>query len=162
MAVNKVILIGNVGKDPEIRTMTNGNEVASFSLATTDTWKDKQTGEKKDKTEWHRIVVFSQGLVGVIKQYVKKGSKLYLEGSLQTRKWTDNQGAEKYTTEIVLQGFGAIMQMLDSKGSGNSGSSFDDGYNKSLEASASKTTPTPDKKVEELVSDSNIDDEIPF
>lgn len=115
MSVNKVILVGNVGQDPEIRSTSDGREIASFSLATTESWKDKTTGEKKDKTEWHRIVVFSQGLVGIIKNYVKKGSKLYLEGQLQTRKWTDNAGVEKYTTEVVLQNFNSTLQLLDSK-----------------------------------------------
>ena len=115
MSVNKVILIGNVGKDPEIRTMNNGNEVALFSLATSDYWKDKNTGEKKDKTEWHRIVVYSQGLVSIVKNYVKKGSKLYLSGSIQTRKWVDSQGVDRHSTEIVLQGFTAELQILDSK-----------------------------------------------
>jgi len=112
MAVNKVILVGNVGKDPEIRSMNNGKEVASFSLATTEYWKDKNTGEKRDKTEWHNIVIFSQGLVNIVRNYVKKGSKLYIDGSLQTRKWTDKNGNERRTTEIVLQGFNSTLQIL--------------------------------------------------
>ena len=120
MSINKVILVGNVGQDPEIRSTNDGREIANFSLATSESWKDKNSGEKREKTEWHRIVVFSQGLVGVIKNYVKKGSKLYIEGSLQTRKWTDNQGIEKYTTEIVLQNYNSVMQILDSRN--NSGS----------------------------------------
>lgn len=119
MSLNKVTLIGNVGQDPEIRQTKDGKDVASFSLATSESWKDKSSGEKRDKTEWHRIVVFSQGLVGVIKNYVKKGSKLYIEGSLQTRKWTDKEGIEKYTTEIILQGFSSKLLMLDSKVSQN-------------------------------------------
>lgn len=114
MSINKVILVGNVGQDPEIRTTSDGREIANFSLATTESWKDKNSGERKDKTEWHRIVVFSQGLVGIVKNYVKKGSKLYIEGALQTRKWTDNEGVEKYTTEIVLQNYSSSLQMLDS------------------------------------------------
>jgi single-strand DNA-binding protein len=130
MSVNKVILIGNVGKEPEIRSMNNGNEVALFSLATSEYWKDKTTGEKKDKTEWHRVVVYSQGLVNIIKSYVKKGSKLYVSGSIQTRRWTDNQGVEKYATEIILQGYTAELQILDPRtNSSSSGSaSFDDSY----------------------------------
>jgi single-strand DNA-binding protein len=96
MSINKVILIGNVGTDPEIRNTNDGREIASFSLATSESWKDKNSGEKKEKTEWHRLVVFSQGLVGIVKNYVKKGSKLYIEGQLQTRKWTDKDGADKY------------------------------------------------------------------
>ena len=100
-SVNKVILLGNLGQDPDIRTMQNGKKVCTFSLATSDSWKDKETGEKKEKTEWHRVVVFNEGLIGVVESYIKKGTKLYLEGSLQTRKWTDDKGVEKYTTDIV-------------------------------------------------------------
>ena len=125
MSINKVILVGNLGKDPEIRSTQDGREIANFSLATSESWKDKNTGEKREKTEWHRVVVFSQGLVGVIRNYIKKGTKLYIEGSLQTRKWTDAQGAEKYTTEIVLQNYNSTLQIIDSKGS-NSGGGFGD------------------------------------
>lgn len=117
-SLNRVILIGNVGNDPEIRTTNDGKEIANFSLATSDSWKDKATGERKEKTEWHRVVIFNEGLVGVIKNYVQKGTKLYLEGSLQTRKWTDNSGVEKYTTEIVLQNYGSQLILLDSKSGG--------------------------------------------
>lgn len=116
-SLNKVTLIGNLGADPEFRSTADGKELATFSLATTETWKDRATGEKKEKTEWHRVVVFNEGLVSVIKNYVQKGSKLYIEGSLQTRKWTDNAGVEKYTTEIILQNFGSQLILLDSKGS---------------------------------------------
>lgn len=119
MSINKVILVGNVGQDPEIRSTQDGREIANFSLATSESWKDKNSGEKRDKTEWHRVVIFSQGLVGITKNYVKKGSKLYLEGQLQTRKWTDNQGVEKYTTEIVLQNYNSSLQLLDSRGGSN-------------------------------------------
>lgn len=111
--INKAILLGNVGNDPEIRQTKDGKEIASFTLATSESWKDK-SGERKDKTEWHRIVVFSQGLVGLVKNYVKKGSKLYLEGSIATRKWTDNNGVEKYATEIVLNQFSSTIQLLSS------------------------------------------------
>ena len=114
MSVNKVILVGNVGQDPELRATKDGKEIASFSIATTENWKDKSTGEKQSKSEWHRVVAFG-GVVNVIKNYVKKGSKLYLEGKLQTRKWTDKEGVEKYTTEIILQGFNSTLQMLDSR-----------------------------------------------
>ncbi len=114
-SLNKVTLIGNLGKDPDIRSTSDGREIASFSVATSESWKDKVTGEKKDKTEWHRIVVFTEGLVGLVKNYIKKGSKLYIEGQLQTRKWVDNNGQEKYTTEIVLQGFNSKLILLDSK-----------------------------------------------
>tara|TARA_R110000803_G_scaffold141465_2_gene207903 strand:+ start:88 stop:501 length:414 start_codon:yes stop_codon:yes gene_type:complete len=113
MSINKAILIGNLGKDPEIRTTGDGREIASFSIATSESWKDKNSGEKKEKTEWHNVVVFSAGLVNIIKNYVKKGSKLYLEGSLQTRKWTDKQGVDKYSTEIVLQNFNSTLQILN-------------------------------------------------
>ncbi len=115
MSINKVILVGNVGQDPEIRQTQDGREIANFSLATSESWKDKNTGEKKEKTEWHRVVIFSQGLVNIAKQYIKKGSKLYIEGSLQTRKWSDSSGIEKYTTEIVLQNYNATLQIIDSR-----------------------------------------------
>ncbi|WP_409433763.1 single-stranded DNA-binding protein [Litorimonas sp. RW-G-Af-16] len=129
-SVNKVILVGNVGNDPEIRTFGNGGKVANLSLATSESWRDKQSGEKKEKTEWHRVAVFGEGLVGVIERYVKKGSKLYIEGKLQTRKWQDRDGNDKYTTEIVLQGPGTNLTMLDSaggQGGGNRGGGG--GYN---------------------------------
>lgn len=156
MAINKVILVGNVGKDPEIRTMSNGNEVATFSLATTDVWKDKTTHERKEKTEWHKIVVYSSGLANIVKLYVKKGTKVYLEGSLQTRKWVGNDGLERYTTEVVLQGFNATLQLLDARNSSNSSStSSNDATDSSV----------PDEK--EMVEagefiDEKIDDTIPF
>jgi single-strand DNA-binding protein len=121
-SLNKVTLIGNLGKDPEFRSTNEGKEIATFSLATTDTWRDRASGEKKERTEWHRVVVFSEGLVNVIKNYVKKGSKIYIEGSLQTRKWVDATGVEKYTTEVVLQNFGSSLVMLDSRGA--SGENF--------------------------------------
>ena len=114
-SVNKVILLGNLGGDPDIRTMQNGKKVCSFSMATSDSWKDKETGEKKEKTEWHRVVVFNEGLIGVVESYIKKGTKLYLEGSLQTRKWTDDKGVEKYTTEIVIQGYGGRIDIVSAK-----------------------------------------------
>ena len=113
-SVNKVIIIGNCGKDPEVRTMQNGSKVANLSLATSESWKDKATGERKEKTEWHRVVVFG-ALADIVERYVKKGSKVYVSGSLQTRKWTDKDGADKYTTEIVLQGFGSELVLLDGK-----------------------------------------------
>ncbi|MDN3030079.1 MULTISPECIES: single-stranded DNA-binding protein [Rickettsieae] len=117
-SLNKAILIGNLGRDPEIRHTADGKEIASFSVATSETWKDRTTGEKKEKTEWHRVVVFSEGLVSVVKNYAKKGTRVYLEGILQTRKWVDNLGHEKYTTEIVLQNFNSQFILLDSKGVG--------------------------------------------
>jgi single-strand DNA-binding protein len=114
-SVNKVILIGNVGKDPEIRRTQDGRPIANITLATSETWRDKNSGEKKEKTEWHRVVIFSEPLCKVVEQYVKKGAKLYIEGALQTRKWTDQAGVEKYSTEVVLQGFGGQLTMLDSR-----------------------------------------------
>lgn len=149
-SVNKVILVGNLGRDPEIRSTQDGKEIANFSVATSESWKDKSTGERREKTEWHRVVVFNDGLVGVIKNYVKKGSKVYLEGSLQTRKWTDKDGQEKYSTEVVLQGFNSVLTMLDSKGSRES--SGDNSYNQDRAPAAS----APAAKAELL------DDEIPF
>lgn len=159
MSLNKVMLIGNVGKDPEIRTMNSGNEVALFSLATSEYWKDKTTGEKKDKTEWHRVVVYSQGLVNIIKNYVKKGTKLYVSGSIQTRKWVDAQGIDKHATEIILQGFTAELQILDprtSNSNSNNNNNFDEEYYSSLEDS-SKSSTNADDFIEEV-----INDDIPF
>ncbi len=150
MSINKVILVGNVGQDPEIRSTNDGREIANFSLATTESWKDKNSGEKKDKTEWHRIVVFSSGLAGIVKNYVKKGTKLYLEGSLQTRKWTDNQGVEKYTTEIVLQNYNSTLQILDSRDKNSSSESYSSSSNSSSKSRSN------DISIEEH------DDEIPF
>jgi single-strand DNA-binding protein len=116
-SVNKVILIGNLGRDPEVRTLQNGGKVANLSLATSESWRDKSSGERKEKTEWHRVVIFGN-LAEIAEKYLKKGSKVYVSGSLQTRKWTDQSGAEKYTTEVVLQGFGGELTMLDGKGGG--------------------------------------------
>jgi single-strand DNA-binding protein len=115
--VNKVIILGNVGKDPETRFLPNGGAVTNLTIATSEKWKDKQTGEDKEKTEWHRVVIFGK-LAEIAGEYVKKGSKLYIEGALQTRKWTNNEGHDQYTTEIVLQGFNGVMQMLDGKPQG--------------------------------------------
>src|SRR5689334_269869 len=112
-SVNKVILIGNVGKDPEIRRTQDGRPIANLRIATSENWRDKTTGERREKTEWHSVVVFNEGLCRVVEQYVKKGSKLYIEGALQTRKWQDQSGADRYSTEIVLQGFNSVLTMLD-------------------------------------------------
>ncbi|WP_281559758.1 single-stranded DNA-binding protein [Thalassomonas sp. RHCl1] len=118
--VNKVIILGNLGKDPEVRFMPNGGGVANLTIATSETWKDKQTGEQKEKTEWHRVVMFGK-LAEIAGEYLKKGSKVYIEGQLQTRKWQNQQGQDQYTTEIVVQGFNGTMQMLDSRGQGGGG-----------------------------------------
>ena len=164
MAVNKVILIGNVGKDPEIRTMNNGNEGALFSLATSEYWKDKNTGEKKDKTEWHRIVAYSQGLVNVIKNYVKKGTKLYVSGSIQTRSWVDTQGIDRHITEIILQGFNCELQILDPKPSNNnSNNNFEEEYYNSLgkESNSNNNSHNIDNTEGDFIEEI-IDDDIPF
>ncbi len=126
-SVNKVILVGNLGRDPEIRTMQNGNRVANLSVATSERWFDKRANERREKTEWHRVVIFDEKLIDVVEQYVHKGSKIYLEGQLQTRKWTDQSGVEKYSTEVVLQRFRGVLTMLDSKGDydGASGGDMD-------------------------------------
>ncbi len=120
-SVNKVILIGNLGKDPEVRTMQNGGKVVNLSIATSETWRDKNSGERQEKTEWHRVVIFNEKLGEVAEKYLKKGAKVYVEGSLQTRKWTDNSGAEKYSTEVVLQRFRGELTMLDGRGGGGGG-----------------------------------------
>ena len=121
-SVNKVILIGNLGADPEIRTFNNGGKVCNLRLATSETWKDKNTGERKEKTEWHTVAIFNDGLVGIAEQYLKKGSKVYIEGKLQTRKWQDQSGNDRYSTEVVIQGFGGTLVMLDGKGDGGNSS----------------------------------------
>ncbi|MFI4983760.1 MAG: single-stranded DNA-binding protein [Rickettsiales bacterium] len=154
-SLNKVTIIGNVGKDPEIRSTQDGREVASFSVATSESWKDKTSGEKKERTEWHRVVVFSQPLINLIKSYIHKGSKLYVEGALHTRKWNDQSGAEKQTTEIVLQSYSGTIMMLDSRP--NSGGSYQ-----------SASHHNDDKSPEHLPSEKaayvaeEVDDEIPF
>jgi single-strand DNA-binding protein len=149
-SVNKVILVGNLGRDPEIRSTQSGKEIANFSIATSENWKDKSTGERKEKTEWHRIVVFNEGLVSVIKNYVKKGSKVYIEGALQTRKWTDKDGKERETTEVVLQGFNGNLTMLDAKRDGGASESYGSSY---TNAPASNKQPAAAEM---------LDDEIPF
>lgn len=148
-SVNKVILVGNLGRDPEVRSTQDGREIANLTIATSESWKDRNTGERKEKTEWHRVVIFSEGLVNIAKNYLKKGSKVYLEGQLQTRKWTDQAGQEKYSTEVVLQGFGATLTMLDGRRDGSSeGSSYSAPMASGHESS---------KPASEL-----LDDEIPF
>jgi single-strand DNA-binding protein len=120
-SVNKTIILGRVGRDPEIRKTNDGRSIANFSLATSESWKDKQTGEKKEKTEWHRIVIFSDALSKVVEQYVKKGSLVYVEGQIQTRKWTDNAGVEKYSTEVILQGYNGVLTLVGGRPDGGSG-----------------------------------------
>ncbi len=125
-SVNKVILVGNLGRDPEIRSTQDGTRIANLSLATSESWRDRNSGERKERTEWHRVVVFNDKLVEVVEKYLKKGSKIYVEGALQTRKWTDQSGTEKYSTEVVLQRFRGELTMLDGRGEGGgSGGGYD-------------------------------------
>jgi len=171
-SVNKVILVGNVGKDPEIRRTQDGRPIANLSLATSETWRDKSTGERKEKTEWHRVVIFSEPLCKVVEQYVKKGSKLYIEGALQTRKWTDQSGAEKYSTEVVLQGFSGTLTMLDgaaggrgaSAGMQESGSDYgsDGGFGSGSSSSSEPRRVAKSGGASKGSFDKALDDEIPF
>ena len=153
-SINKVILVGNLGKDPEIRATQDGREICNLTLATGESWKDKSTGERKEKTEWHRVVIFSEGLVRVAKNYLRKGSKVYIEGQLQTRKWTNKEGQDQYSTEVVLQGFSSNLTMLDGKGEGEGRASGggdyqgNAGYNQAPQRAR--------------VAETELDDEIPF
>lgn len=161
-SVNKVILIGNVGADPEIRRTQDGRPIANIRLATSETWRDKATGERKEKTEWHRIVVFNEGLCRVVEQYVKKGAKLYIEGALQTRKWTDQSGQEKYSTEVVLQGFNSVLTMLDRAGGGGGGYAPNEGGDDDF--GSSRAMPSRGERRPAMASSrrDDMDDEIPF
>ena len=154
-SVNKVILLGNLGRDPEIRSLQSGNKMATFSLATSKRWKDKSTQEQKDKTSWHNVVVFGDGLVNIVEQYVKKGSKIYIEGELNTRKWQDQEGNDRYTTEVVLQGYNCNLTLLDSRSSSQQNNSLEN-QSDSIEKIENKDQPTIDKESEEL------EDDIPF
>lgn len=152
-SVNKVILVGNVGRDPEARTMGNGGKVVNLSVATSETWKDKNSGERQEKTEWHRVVIFNEKIAEVAEKYVRKGSRIYIEGALQTRKWTDKDGAEKYSTEIVLQKFRGELVLLGEKGSGKAegAGGYDDSHlDPAKPQGAAPRKPAP------------IDDDIPF
>ena len=148
-SVNKVIIIGNLGADPDIKRTQDGRPIANLSIATSDTWKDKNTGERKEKTEWHRVVVFNEGLCRVIENYVKKGSKVYIEGQLQTHKWQDNEGKDRWSTEVVLQNYNGVLTMLDSK--------VDNQVSKPSAGQAQSQ-----RSEEANHSDNIIDDEIPF
>ena len=127
-SVNKVILIGNLGADPEIRRTQDGRPIANLRVATSETWRDKTTGERREKTEWHRVVIFNEGLCKIVEQYLKKGSKVYLEGALQTRKWQDKDGQDRYSTEVVLQGFNSQLTMLDRAGGAGAGADNGDSF----------------------------------
>jgi single-strand DNA-binding protein len=160
-SVNKVILVGNLGKDPEIRRTQDGRPIANLSLATSETWRDKATGERKEKTEWHRVVIFNDGLCKIAEQYLKKGAKVYIEGALQTRKWTDQAGVEKYSTEVVLQGFNSTLTMLDGRGGGGGGSFGAEESGSDFGASGSAVA-APRRAIAASPRDSDIDDDIPF
>jgi single-strand DNA-binding protein len=171
-SVNKVILIGNLGRDPEVRSFQNGGKVCNLRIATSETWKDKNTGERREKTEWHSVAVFQEGLVRIAEQYLRKGSKVYIEGQLQTRKWQDQSGQDKYSTEVVLQGYGGTLTMLDGRDGGGGGASsggdfgggsgYDSGHDSGYSGSGSggsggaaqgESSPAPSR---------DLDDEIPF
>jgi single-strand DNA-binding protein len=151
-SVNKVTLVGNLGRDPEVRFTQDGKKIVHFSIATSDSWKDKNTGEKREKTEWHRIVIFSEGLAGIAERFLKKGSKVYIEGSLQTSKWKGNDDVEKYTTEVILQGFNSTLIMLDGRSDSGGGNS-DNGSDYGSDGSSVGDGKAPG---------SDLDDEIPF
>ena len=157
-SVNKVILVGNLGKDPEIRRTQDGRPIANLSVATSESWKDKATGERKEKTEWHRVVIFNEGLCRIAEQYLKKGAKVYLEGALQTRKWTDKDGNDKYSTEVVLQGFNSTLTMLDGRsGGGGERSEYSEG------GDFGSPGPTASRKPAMAGGGrGDMDDEIPF
>ena len=155
-SVNKVILVGNLGRDPEIRRTQDGRPIANLSVATSESWRDKNTGERKEKTEWHRVVIFNEGLCKVVEQYVKKGSKVYLEGQLQTRKYTDKDGVEKYSTEVVLQGFNSQLTMLDSRRDGGGGEVSEESFG------SQGATPARKPAMAGAGKRGDMDDEIPF
>lgn len=158
-SINKVILVGNLGAEPEVRAMQDGREVCNLRIATSESWKDKQTGERREKTEWHRVVIFNDALTRVAKDYLHKGSKVYIEGQLQTRKWTNKEGQEQYSTEIVLQGFNGNLTMLDSPG-GNRGERSGGGeYDQSPRQSGAYGQSQPQRA---RVAEAELDDEIPF
>ncbi len=150
-SVNKVILVGNLGRDPEVRHTQDGKPIVNMSLATSENWRDKNTGERRERTEWHRIVIFNERLGEVAQKYLRKGSKIYIEGQLQTRKWTDQSGVEKYSTEVVLQNFRGELTMLDTRGEGGGAPAGDYG------GGAGSTEPAP-----ATAGGGDLDDEIPF
>src|SRR4051812_3686402 len=162
-SVNKVILIGNLGADPEIKRTQDGRPIANLRIATSDTWRDKNTGERKEKTEWHRVVIFNEGLCKVAEQYLKKGAKVYIEGQLQTRKWTDQSGVEKYSTEVVLQNFNSTLTMLDGRsGGGGGGFGADDAGGDFGSGGPSGGAPRRAVAAGGGARNSDMDDDIPF
>ena len=160
-SVNKVILVGNLGKDPEVRHTQDGKAIVNLSVATSENWRDKATGERKEKTEWHRVVIFNEGLCKVAEQYLKKGAKVYIEGALQTRKWTDQSGVEKYSTEVVLQGFNSTLTMLDGR-SGGGGGSFGSDDSSGDFGSGGTVSSAPRRAVAAGARNNDMDDDIPF
>jgi single-strand DNA-binding protein len=156
-SVNKVILIGNLGRDPEVRRTQSGDPIVHLNVATSENWRDKASGERREKTEWHRVVIFNERLGDVAQKYLKKGSKVYLEGQLQTRKWTDQSGAEKYTTEVVLQRFRGELTLLDSRGDGGGGGGYEGGGEESGGTGGGSGGGTAPRG-----GASDLDDEIPF
>ena len=167
-SVNKVILIGNLGRDPEVRRLNSGEAVVSLNLATTESWRDKGSGERKDRTEWHRVVIFNENLGKIAEQYLKKGSKVYIEGQLQTRKWADKDGAEKYTTEIVLQRYRGELTLMDSRGAGGGdfggreeGASFGGGSGGGSFGRSSPMDERPQSSGSSRLAEA-LDDDIPF
>ncbi|WP_265500678.1 single-stranded DNA-binding protein [Paracoccus beibuensis] len=156
-SVNKVILIGNLGRDPEIRSFQNGGKVANLRIATSETWKDRNTGERRERTEWHTVSIMSEGLVGVVERFLKKGSKVYIEGQLETRKWQDQSGQDRYSTEVVLRGLNGTLQMLDGRGEGggNGGGGMSGGYDDYNSRGGSAGGATAGSRPD-------YDDEIPF
>ena len=160
-SVNKVILVGNLGKDPEIRRTQDGRPIANLSVATSENWRDKATGERKEKTEWHRVVIFNEGLCKIAEQYLKKGAKVYLEGALQTRKWQDQSGQDRYSTEVVLQGFNSQLTMLDRAGGGGGGDFGGDDSGGDFGSSGPSTQRKP-AMASAGGKGGDMDDEIPF
>ena len=156
-SVNKAILLGNLGRDPEIRSMQSGAKMASFSIATSKRWKDKNTQEQKEKTSWHNIVVFGDGLVDIVERYVKKGSKIYVEGELQTRKWQDKDGNDRYTTEVILQGYNCNLTLLDSRNTSQNSSEYQD----TNQVEQSKSI-NDDSALNQSSDSSDLDEDIPF
>lgn len=158
-SVNKVILVGNLGKDPESRTFANGGKVVSFSVATSESWKDRTSGERKEKTEWHNVSIFSEGLARVAEQYLKKGSKVYLEGQLETRKWQDQSGNDRYTTDVVLRNFNSAMVLLDGRGEGGGARG---GYDEGGSAFGGGGGSKPQSRPQPAAFDTDLDDDVPF
>ena len=161
-SVNKVILVGNLGRDPEVRSFPNGGKVCNLRIATSENWRDKQSGERKEKTEWHSVAIFSDGLVKVAEQYLKKGSKVYIEGALETRKWQDQSGADRYTTEVVLRNFGSTLVMLDGREGGGGGSGGGAGGYDESQAGGGGYGDRSGSSQASGSARSDLDDEIPF